>query len=118
MMETASKQARNSRRGLTGLLVLLLSLFAASPFTTASAASSQTNAVVTDAEPRSNSSVSDASKRVKLADLLALLDSGPKVLTRLVYVRPAGAPGTALISQAAATLRIEYNARAPPASLI
>lgn len=118
MSEAASDPSESSRRRLAALLVLLLSLFAATPSATASAAPAHTKAVVADSEARSNGSVRDASKRSKAADLFVVLDSGPKIVTRLVYVRPTATPGTALISQSRATFRTEYNARAPPASLI
>jgi hypothetical protein len=102
------------RRGPAIFLVLLLSIFAASPSWAGPSAGA--SRIVIEAEAKCVSGTSETAKRANPAHPPGLLGVTPRVLTHQLYVRPASC-GTAKSGDRPAGARFySYRARAPPAS--
>jgi hypothetical protein len=113
MEALAPDHTDSRRRGPAIFLVLLLSIFAASPSWAGPSASA--GRIVVDAEAKCASGTSETAKRANPAHPPGLLGATPGVLTDLLYVRPASC-GTANRGDGQAAPRFSsYRARAPPA---
>ena len=117
VMGAAALDEWDSKRGGPALLlVLLLSLFAASPSWAEPSANS--NSVASHADAQCVNGVAEATKRAKPGDLPGCLGSDPRVVTRLQSFRPASHEEPAGTQTPVASPLFSYNVRAPPAFLI